>query len=90
MSKSRRPAVGPSRPATGPKAAGAGPDPIAIGLQHLFASVAEEPIPDEFLELLSRIDGGGQAKPAEPPIAGGKDGSGASGRAGGDTFESDT
>lgn len=31
-------------------------DPIAIGLQQLFATVADEPVPAEFLDLLDRID----------------------------------
>lgn len=31
-------------------------DPIAEGLRQLYRNVAEEPIPDEFLELLNRID----------------------------------
>lgn len=33
-----------------------GPDTIAIGLQHLFAPLAAEAIPDEFMALLDRID----------------------------------
>lgn len=31
-------------------------DPVTAGLQRLFAAVAEEPIPDEFLTLLDEID----------------------------------
>ncbi len=62
MSKSKRPVVGPAKRAAGPSAAAGGPDSIAIGLQRLFASVAEEPIPDEFLELLNRIDASEQAR----------------------------
>ena len=31
-------------------------DPIAEGLRQLYRNVAAEPVPDEFLELLSRID----------------------------------
>lgn len=33
-----------------------GADPIATGLQQLFAPLAAEPIPDEFMALLDRID----------------------------------
>lgn len=32
------------------------PDPISAGLKKLFERVAEEPIPDEFLSMLDRID----------------------------------
>ena len=31
-------------------------DPVTAGLQRLFAAVAEEPIPDEFLALLDEIE----------------------------------
>lgn len=37
-------------------AATSGADPIATGLQQLFAPLAAEPIPDEFMALLDRID----------------------------------
>lgn len=33
-----------------------GADPIATGLQQLFAPLAAEPIPDEFMALLDQID----------------------------------
>lgn len=32
------------------------PDPISAGLKKLFETVAEEPIPDDFLSLLDQID----------------------------------
>lgn len=31
-------------------------DPIGAGLRRLLASVTEEPIPDEFMNLLDRLD----------------------------------
>jgi len=31
-------------------------DPIGAGLRQLLASVSEEPVPDEFLELLDSLD----------------------------------
>lgn len=40
-------------------------DPIAAGLRRLFSAIADEPIPDEFMALLDRIDAGGQ-EPREP------------------------
>lgn len=45
------------------------PDAIAMGLQQLFATVADEPVPDEFLALLERIDAQEDArrKPAAAP-----------------------
>ena len=39
-----------------PRPADGNVDPIAEGLRQLYRNVAEEPIPDEFLELLNRID----------------------------------
>ena len=44
-----------------------GADPIATGLQRLFAPLAAEPIPDEFLALLDRIDANARAASAESP-----------------------
>lgn len=32
------------------------PDAVTTGLQKLFAAIAEEPIPDDFLRLLDEID----------------------------------
>lgn len=40
-------------------------DPVTAGLQRLFAAVAEEPIPDEFLTLLDEIDKRAAELPAE-------------------------
>jgi hypothetical protein len=36
--------------------AGSKPDAVTTGLQQLFASIAEEPIPDDFLKLLDEIE----------------------------------
>jgi hypothetical protein len=51
-------AAGSGRPGSGRHAAGSNSDadPIAMGLQKLFGAVAEEPVPDEFMELLDRIE----------------------------------
>lgn len=35
---------------------GAGADLVTTGLQKLFGSIANEPIPEEFLRLLDEID----------------------------------
>lgn len=83
MNKGRRPEAGPTRRATGPTAASAGMDPIAIGLQHLFASVADEPVPDEFLKLLDRIEAGEQARKAGKHAVDGEDTTAADGIASG-------
>ncbi len=32
------------------------PDPIAEGLRKLWENVEKEPVPDEFLDILDRID----------------------------------
>lgn len=50
-------------------------DPISLGLQHLFQSVVDEPIPDEFMALLDKIDSAASAKhtgntPASEPESG--------------------
>ena len=34
-------------------------DSVTAGLQRMFASIADEPIPDDFLRLLDSIDAGG-------------------------------
>ncbi len=31
-------------------------DPVTAGLQKMFAAIADEPIPDDFLRLLDEID----------------------------------
>lgn len=36
--------------------AGRGNDPVTAGLQQLFASIEDEPIPDDFLRLLDEIE----------------------------------
>ena len=64
------PATGASKaaPAAG---AGEGVDPITVGLQHLFAAVAEEPVPDDFMALLDRIEAAERERePKTPPNAG--------------------
>lgn len=42
-------------------------DSIAIGLQKLFATVAQEPVPDEFMALLERIDAEERARQGNGP-----------------------
>jgi hypothetical protein len=54
-----------------------GADAISVGLQQLFASVADEPIPDEFMALLDRIEAADQQRQdgkgaAAQPATGGK------------------
>lgn len=44
-------------------------DSIAIGLQQLFGSVADEAVPDEFMALLDRIEANERAREAtDPPV----------------------
>ncbi len=38
------------------RAARKGPDPIADGLRQLWADVEAEPVPDDFFDILDRID----------------------------------
>lgn len=45
----------------------AGADPIAVGLQRLFAAVADEPVPDEFLSLLDRIEAADRERQIDKP-----------------------
>lgn len=35
---------------------GARPDPVTAGLKQMFAAIADEPIPDDFLRLLDEIE----------------------------------
>lgn len=63
---SRAPAPGTAGPA-------AGIDPISVGLQRLFESVADEPVPDDFMALLDRIEAAERERDSnEPPSAGGR------------------
>jgi hypothetical protein len=63
-------AAGTPDMAPGP-GAGQGVDPITVGLQHLFAAVIEEPIPDDFMALLDRIEAAERERePQTPPNAG--------------------
>lgn len=57
-----------SRPGNSPSPATADRhgDSVTTGLQQLFASIAEEPIPDDFLRLLDDID----ASSARSPVPG--------------------
>ena len=41
-------------------------DAISIGLQQLFASIVEEPVPDDFLALLDQIEAKEQALAQAP------------------------
>ncbi len=52
------------QPAITPRATRATPrpDPISAGLRALWASLEDEPVPDDFLALLDRMD-----DPAAPP-----------------------
>lgn len=45
-----------ARPGIGPPRLITQPDPIADGLKRLYDDVANEPIPDEFIELLQKLD----------------------------------
>ena len=45
----------------------AGIDPLAFGLQRLFASVAEEAVPDDFMALLDRIEAAERERDADKP-----------------------
>lgn len=46
------------QPTRGPRpgAAGGAGDTVTRGLQKMFAAIADEPIPDDFLRLLDEID----------------------------------
>ena len=60
----------PTRAGATTAGAAGGTDPIAVGLQHLFAAVAEEPVPDEFMALLDRIEAAERQREAgQPPGA---------------------
>jgi hypothetical protein len=52
------------------------PDAIAAGLRQLFAPLAAEPVPDEFLALLDRIDANARKGAGLTPPPRGQDGSG--------------
>ncbi len=61
-------AMGNSVPARRPGASiGAKPDPVTAGLQQLFASIENEPIPDDFLRLLDEIEASSK-RAGEPPV----------------------
>lgn len=47
----------------------AAPDPISAGLKALWAAMENEPVPDEFLALLDRIDSANPAETPTPPEA---------------------
>lgn len=55
-----------------------GSDAIAVGLQQLFAAIAEEPVPDEFMALLDRIEAAERLRhaAAEAPLPPAADGMG--------------
>ncbi|KPF64163.1 hypothetical protein IP88_13940 [alpha proteobacterium AAP81b] len=52
---------------------GSGGDPVTTGLQRLFASFEDEPIPEDFLRLLDEIEARGaevvDLAPAKPEQA---------------------
>lgn len=56
MTKSARPGIKGSASPGGMPGKNPGADAIAVGLQQLFAAIAEEPVPDEFMALLDRIE----------------------------------
>ncbi len=43
-------------------------DPVTAGLRQLFARIAEEPIPDEFLRLLDEIEARGAETGSDPQV----------------------
>ena len=53
----------PADPAMKPTARQRAGDPIAEGLRRLWASAETEPVPDEFMDMLDRIDAA-RPKPA--------------------------
>ncbi|MEN9933257.1 MAG: Anti-sigma factor NepR [Pseudomonadota bacterium] len=50
-----------------PSRAAPRPDPISAGLRALWASLEEEPVPDDFLALLDRMDEADAPRPAGGP-----------------------
>lgn len=55
MHTQRRGALSQAGPIPDPSPAPIG-DPVTAGLQQLFASIADEPIPEDFLRLLDEIE----------------------------------
>lgn len=51
--------------ATRPRRTAAGQDAISAGLRALWAALEDEPVPDDFLKLLDRIEAG-QPLPTTP------------------------
>lgn len=47
---------GGTNPASAGRKAPDRPDPIAEGLRRLWAEAEAEPVPDDFLDILDRID----------------------------------
>lgn len=73
MTKAARPEIKGSASPGGKPGEAPGADAIAVGLQQLFASIAEEPVPDEFMALLDRIEAAERQRHAEsaaPPALG--------------------
>lgn len=60
----------------GRRSPGARPDPIGTGLRQLWTDVENEPVPDDFLNLLDAIDQQRSQKVAQaaPGRGGGDDG----------------
>ena len=48
--------MGSNNPRRDAPLVGGKPDPVTTGLQQLFAAIADEPIPDDFLKLLDEIE----------------------------------
>jgi hypothetical protein len=65
-SPAQRRGKGPAEGGRSPRGAGR-VDPISAGLKALWAAMENEPVPDEFLALLDRIDA--TRPPVEPAVA---------------------
>lgn len=62
---------GAAAPGVRPRRGRGAADPISAGLKALWANVEKEPVPDEFLALLDRIDAA-RASSEEPGGGSGK------------------
>nr|WP_310522988.1 NepR family anti-sigma factor [Polymorphobacter sp.] len=56
MNSPQRGALSSNGPKATPSPSTAVGDPVTAGLQRLFASIADEPIPEDFLRLLDEIE----------------------------------
>lgn len=75
MTQPQQPGPAGAPPKLGAVPANKRADSVSAGLQQLFGSVADEPVPDEFMALLARIDAeelartrsGAPGSPEPPP-----------------------